>query len=68
MQPIRQVIFKQFGKLYMTDENNFNSYIQDASKIIKLDGFKNYEEVAEYMWKWKHITRDYLIDRTGEEV
>jgi hypothetical protein len=67
MTPIKQVVFRRNGTLYMTSEINYNRRIPNASDLIKLEGFKNYDEVADYMWNWKRITRDYLIDKTGKE-
>ena len=65
MTPVKQVIFKRNNHLYMTSKENYERRIPDAGALIKLEGFESYEEVAEYMWKWKHITRDYLEDRTS---
>ena len=67
MTPIKQVIFRRNGILYMTSEENYNRRIPDAGALIKLENFKNYEEVVDYMWSWKHITRDYIIDKTDKE-
>lgn len=64
MTPIKQVIFKRNEQLYMTSESNYNARIPDAGALIKLEGFNNYEEVVDYMWSWKHVSRDYLIDKT----
>ena len=64
MTPIKQVIFKRNDTLYMTSEENYRRRIPDAGALIKLEGFNDYEEVAEYMWKWKQISRNYLIDKT----
>ena len=66
MTPIKQVVFKRLDTLYMTDEENYKARIPNASKLIKLEGFKTYEEVVDYMWSWKHVARDYLIDKTEE--
>ena len=66
MTPIKQVVFRRNGVLYMTSEMNYNRRIPNASDLIKLEGFNNYEEVVDYMWSWKHITRDYIIDKTKE--
>ena len=68
MEPIKQVIFKRNDCLYMTSEENYNRRIPDAGALIKLDGFNNYEEVVDYMWGWKCIGREYLIDKTNTEV
>lgn len=51
----------------MTNEENYKARIPNAGMLIKLEGFNNYEEVVDYMWNWKRITRDYLIDMTGKE-
>ena len=67
MQPIKQVIFRRNGTLYMTSETNYNRRIPDAGALIRLEGFNNYEEVVDYMWSWKHIAREYLIDKTDKE-
>lgn len=67
MTPIKQVIFRRNGILYMTSESNYNARIPNAGMLIKLEGFNNYEEVVDYMWNWKHVTRDYIIDMTGKE-
>lgn len=67
MTPIKQVIFRRNGTLYMTSEINYNRRIPDAGALIRLEGFNNYEEVVDYMWSWKHITREYLIDKTDKE-
>lgn len=68
MTPFKQVIFRRNGTLYMTSEENYNRRIPNASELLKLEGFNNYDDVADYMWKWKHISRDYLIDNTDREV
>lgn len=67
MTPIKHVVFRRNGTLYMTSEINYNRRIPNAGDLIKLEGFNNYDEVADYMWTWKRITRDYLIDKTGKE-
>lgn len=64
MTPIKQVIFRRNGTLYMTSEENYNRRIPDASALIKLEGFNSYEEVVDYMWSWKQIPRDYIINKT----
>lgn len=67
MTPIKQVIFRRNGTLYMTSEENYNRRIPDAGALIKLEGFNNYNEVVDYMWSWKHISREYLIDKTDKQ-
>lgn len=64
MTPIKQVIFRRNGTLYMTSEENYNRRIPDAGALIKLEGFEDYEEVVNYMWRWKHVSRDCFIDKT----
>ena len=66
MTPIKQVIFHRNGTLYMTSLENYKRTLPDASALIKLEGFDTYEEVVDYMWSWKHIARDYLIDMTDK--
>lgn len=66
MTPIKQVIFRRNGTLYMTSLENYRRRIPDAGALIKLEGFENYEEVVDYMWSWKHIARDYLINMTDK--
>ena len=68
MTPIKQVVFRRNGTLYMTSEINYNRRIPNVSELLRLEGFKTYDEVAEYMWKWKQIPRDYLLDKISEEV
>ena len=63
--PIKQVVFKRLDTLYMTSEENYNRRISNASDVIKLEGFENYEQVVDYMWSWKQIARDYIIDKTN---
>lgn len=67
MQPIKQVVFRRNGILYMTSEENYNRTIPDANALIRLENFNSYEEVVDYMWSWKHITRDYIIDMTDKK-
>ena len=67
MTLLKQVIFRRNGTLYMTSEANYNRRIPDAGALIRLEGFNNYEEVVDYMWSWKHIAREYLIDKTDKE-
>lgn len=66
MEPIKQVIFVRNKTLYMTSEENYYRRIPNASDLIRLEGFKNYEEVIDYMWSWKKIPREYFIDKTHE--
>lgn len=66
MEPIKQVIFVRNKTLYMTSEENYYRRIPNASDLIRLEGFENYEEVVNYMWSWKKIPREYFIDKTHE--
>ena len=66
MKQVTQVVFKQFDKFWITDIVNYNRIVRDASKIKKLDGFNNFDEVANYMYQYCGITRDCLIDKTNE--
>lgn len=67
MMSIKQVVFKRNGILYLTSEENYNKRISNVSDLIKLEGFNSYEEVVDYMWSWKHIARDHILDMTGKE-
>ena len=42
MTPIKQVIFRRNGTLYMTSEENYNRRIPDAGALIKLEGFNSF--------------------------
>jgi hypothetical protein len=64
MEPIKQVVFKRNEQLYMTSEENYKRRIPDAGALIKLEGFESYDEVVDYMWKWKKIPKSYIIDMT----
>lgn len=66
MEPIKQIIFVRNKTLYMTSEENYYRRIPNASDLIRLEGFENYEEVVNYMWSWKKIPREYFIDKTHE--
>lgn len=67
MEPIKHVVFRRNGVLYLTTLSNFESIIPDANALTRLEGFKTYEEVTDYFWKWKQIPKDYIIDKTCKE-
>lgn len=61
----KQVVFNRLGQLYMTNEENYNRRIPNAGELLKLEGFNTFEEVVDYMWKWKKFPREYMIDKTN---
>ena len=60
------VIFRRNGILYMTTEENYNSIIPNTSLLTRLEGFDTYDEVVSYLWKWKKIHKNRIIDNTDK--
>lgn len=61
------VIFRRNNILYMTTEENYNSIIPNASLLTRLEGFDTYDEVVSYLWKWKKIPKNCIIDNTDKK-
>lgn len=59
----RKVIYKQFGVTYVTDEDDFNKPITNASKNIKL-GLCSYEEAVDYLRRYCNVKDVIFIDKT----
>lgn len=65
---MKHVIYRRNGYLYMTNEENYNSIIEDATKITKLRDFNSFDEVVDYMCKYTKASKDDFIDRTGDSI
>lgn len=63
---MKMVVFRRNGYLYMTNEENYNAMIEDASKITSLKDFDSFDQVVDYMRKYVGTTVAQFIDRTGD--
>ena len=63
---IKYVIFRYFGQLAFTPEDNFKG-IMDSHRITKITDCKDFNEAAECIFVYLHIPREDLIDRTGDD-
>ena len=60
---MKQVLFKNHtdGKWYITNERNYNSYIQNARQIHCIEDLKDPQEVITRMCEWYGDTEDRYI-------
>ena len=63
---IKYVIFNEFGKRKLTIEQNYNTCMQDASKIIDVSNFASTQSVIEYLIREWHLIPSQIIDKTED--
>ena len=59
------VVYKENGRLYMTNETNYERMIRNGLEIIPLKGFQTFEEVVSYIQRHMSISPDKFIDKTN---
>ena len=58
------VIFNELGKRKLTSEQNYNTYIRDANKIIDMSNFDSDESAKQYFIdNWKLLESQIIIIR-----
>lgn len=62
----KYVVFRRNGVLYVTDKINYDSVVQNASKLTRLDDFKSFESVIEYLTKYTNVTAEQIINMTDK--
>ena len=62
----KYVVFRRNGVLYVTDKTNYDSVVQNASKLTKLNDFKSFESVVEYLMKYTNVTAEQIINMTDK--
>ena len=56
------VIYKEFGRRKLTTKQNYNTVMQNASKIIDVSNFASSESVREYLIReWKLLPNQITI-------
>ena len=59
MDKVKMVIFKQLGKFYCTELDNYNSRIKDKRKILDFSSFDTVEQIKEY---WKKYIKNVEVE------
>lgn len=49
---MKQVIFKECGRLKVTTEQNYYAFVRDARKVQDCGAFDSPAEIIEYYCKW----------------
>lgn len=62
----KYVVFRRNGVLYVTDKINYDSVVQNASKLTRLNDFKSFESVVEYLTKYTNVTAEQIINMTDK--
>lgn len=60
------VVFRRNGVLYVTNKINYDSVVQNASELTRLDGFKSFESVVDYLTKYTNVTAEQIINMTDK--
>ena len=60
------VLFKEFGRYCITNENNYYATIRDANAISKFPVDCPKDEVIKSLLRWGIVNEEDLIDETGE--
>lgn len=55
------VVFKRFGKWYVTTESNYNASIMDVNKVAKCCECYTEFDVIDALINWAHIKRENII-------
>lgn len=58
---MKTVIYKENGVYKTTNEENYNSRIQNARQIHTMNDFESAEEIMEYYIKWFGCNREDFI-------
>lgn len=61
------VVYKEDGRLYMTNETNYERMIRNGLEVIPLKGFRTFAEVVSYMQRHMSISPDKFIDKTNND-
>ena len=65
----KYVIYREFGKLRLTNEPNFNAYICNASQVIDVNNFKDAEAVKQYLInEWKLLPSQIIIVENSDKI
>jgi hypothetical protein len=60
------VIFKHFKIYAITSKANWDEYLMNNDKIIRLNDVKSYKEAEELVINQLGISKEQIINKTGE--
>lgn len=63
---IKYVLFNEFGKRKLTTEENYNTVMQNASKIVDFSNFASTDSAIRYLITEWGLSREQIIDKTDE--
>ena len=63
---IKYVLFNEFGKRKLTTEENYNTVIQNAGKIVDFSNFASTGSAIRYLITEWGLSREQIIDKTDE--
>lgn len=61
----RYIIYKEFDRLKLTNETNYNAYIRNASQVIDVDNFDSASAVRDYLVSNWSLLPHQIIDKTN---
>lgn len=64
----KYVLFLENGRIKGTSMENYNAKFRDASKIIRFDQFKTFEECIEYLTKYTSLKREDIVTIGDTEI
>lgn len=62
----KYVIYKEFGKLRLTNEANYNTCMRNASQVIDVNNFANAESVRDYLIREWRLLPHQIVDKTND--
>ena len=60
------VIYKEFDKLRLTNEKNYNAFIRNASQITDCSKFKDAQSLREYLIREWNLLPSQINDKTSD--
>lgn len=66
MENSKIVIFKEFNRYCITNEDNYHKFIRDANAISKFPPNCSKQEAVDALIRWGVATKEDIIDMTGE--
>ena len=63
----KYVIFNEFGKRKLTIEQNYNTCIRNASRIIDVSNFVSTQSVIDYLIREWKLYPEQIIDKTTND-
>lgn len=60
---MKQVIFRECGRLKCTPESNYRAFVRDARKVQDCGSFNSPAEIIEYYCKWfESQETDFIVE------